>query len=335
MNDPIFHRFLAGLRKLEGLRDGYVLGLSGGVDSVALALLMREASGVLGFKLKAAHCFHGQVKGDDEQNRYRHDAAEFSKGMAKGLRLEFVCGPDSNKLLSEVEVSEAHLRKLRYEFFDQVVSSLGTGWGLALGHHRDDVLETRLINLIRGGGALAMASGASVQSSGNQHFKGQIIRPLGGESKADLIDLVTRKQLRFLEDPSNESSDPLRNWLRNQWLPELEAKRVGSVRTLARSLDHIGAWVSDTSQQIPLHMLSPKGLDRVGFNSLSSGFKKHLLLHYLHGINVYDLSQNQIDEVLKRLDSSQKELRFTLAGCQFETCKHWIKVTAPVVPYER
>ncbi|MEO0335569.1 MAG: ATP-binding protein, partial [Pseudomonadota bacterium] len=123
--------------------DGYVLGLSGGVDSTALLALVKEASGVLDFQILVAHCYHGEIEGDEVQSAYRKRALQHCSDLAGRLGVDMRCNLDDPESSSpQVSQSEAALRSLRYRFFESLRRSQTGTWGLITAHHRDDVLET-------------------------------------------------------------------------------------------------------------------------------------------------------------------------------------------------
>lgn len=336
MNHPLFHRILSRIRGYETQPRGFLVGLSGGADSVALLSLLSEVSKVLGVEIKAVHCHHGLHPDDSSgQSQFRDESLRFCEQVCERLRVEFVCNvsPVEKGPVRRTQ-SEAELRRVRYQFFGEVYQKLKPGWGLALGHHREDLLETQFLSLIRGAGPLALSRLSGEIRNGNQYFRGSVYRPLLCESKSTLIEFLDHVGLAFVEDPSNLSHEPLRNWLRSEWLPGLEKKREGSLQALARSFDLLGQWVSDTCHQIPFEILGSEGIQRESFQALSARVRSHIFMHFLQENQVFHFKQTQLEEALKRLDSPQKNHTFTLAGCHFQVCKHWIKVTAPVVPYE-
>jgi tRNA(Ile)-lysidine synthase len=307
------------------------VGVSAGVDSSVLLQMMAEAASVLGVEVTAVHFHHGMVEGQSEQNDFRDHALSVVHKHAKQLSLPFVCNKRVERF--QRQRSEAQLRTARYSFFEGLRKQAETDFTLVLAHHLDDVLETQLLKLIRGSGPMAFAGSSFEQSTGNGLFSGQIIRPFVEESKSDLLRCAGDLKITYLQDPSNQEGDALRNWLRQSWLPALETRRPGSQKSLSRSFELLSQWVSDTSQQLSLPCLAAEeGLCREGFNNLPVRNRCHVLLHYLHEIGVYEVQKSHIEEAVKRLDNNQNDLSFSLAGCQFHTSKHWIKVTAPVVP---
>ncbi|MFN9067661.1 MAG: tRNA lysidine(34) synthetase TilS, partial [Bdellovibrionales bacterium] len=102
---------------------------------------------------------------------------------------------------------------------------------ILMAHHRDDLLETRLMRLIRGTGPQGLKS--------MQIKKGVLIRPFLETSAQELKHYLKTKNKDWLEDPSNQDSRYLRNWLRNHWIPALEARQPGAAKRLSLSLESL------------------------------------------------------------------------------------------------
>ncbi|MBR5240900.1 MAG: tRNA lysidine(34) synthetase TilS, partial [Muribaculaceae bacterium] len=123
--------------------DKILVGLSGGADSVALLSILKE----LGYCCFAAHC-HFALRGE-ESDRDRN----FAKQIATTLGVPYIeVKFDTLRYAEEKKISvEMACRELRYEWFETQRKALGCRY-LAVAHHRDDSVETVLINLIRGTG---------------------------------------------------------------------------------------------------------------------------------------------------------------------------------------
>ena len=134
----------------------YVVGLSGGADSVALLLLLSE----MGFRVHAAHCnFH--LRGS-ESNRDEAFCVDLCERMGVELHLAHF---DTKEYAALHKVSiEMAARELRYEYFEQLRRDLGAA-AICVAHHRDDSVETVLMNLIRGCGLSSRACADCAASS--------------------------------------------------------------------------------------------------------------------------------------------------------------------------
>lgn len=336
MNAPVFHRVLGRLKSqsLTHSETTILAGVSGGADSMALLGLLLQSQRVLGFELEVAHFFHGEDESKPEQTDYRYRVRDLVQNFCHENGLRFLTNEQSDSRLQ----SEAEFRAARYGFFAACVENLGEDSSrkivLALGHHQQDAIETQLIQLIRGAGA-ASFGGFSLEYNelGNESFSYPILRPLIMEDQNDLRAFLQAENIAYADDPSNRKDEYLRNWIRNEWLPLLEEKRSGSLKSLSRSFVNLAETLSDTSRQDPFRAIVPEKIHRSRFNELDSVGKSQLLFKYLRRSGVRGLQRSHIDEVIKRLDSEQNRLSFNVAGCQWETDKDWIKVSALDVPY--
>lgn len=296
------------LLKENGLQNKKILvALSGGVDSVAL---LRVLSNI--HKDVSACYFH---HGEDDNINYRKEAQVFCDKLCRKLEVPFF-----PLKASELAKSEAQYRELRYDALKNLMKAEGFDC-LALGHHRDDLLETRLLRLIRGTGAQGFQA--------MEVYKEKRFRPFLENSKVELKKYLRTEKLRTFEDPSNESLDPLRNWVRKEWLPLLEKKQKGAVSSLARSLETIA---KDLGRQKNNDLLlqneayKSQGLSRAFYLGLDGHGQKRLLAQYLFSLGKKDFTQAHLEEIQKRLDKSQKVITFKVAGCNWEINAEQIKV---------
>lgn len=298
------------LIKLHGLQDKKILvALSGGTDSVAL---LRVLTKVHKKDLLGVCYFH---HGEDSNQEYRKEAQVFCEKLCKKLAVEFF-----PLKASQLAKSEAEYRDLRYEAVERLKKEQGFDIVVA-GHHRDDLLETRLIRLIRGTGAQGFTAMHVLRDG--------LFRPFLDISKRELKKYLREEKLRSFEDPTNQSLDPLRNWLREEWLKALEKRSRGSMAALSRSLETIAQeietrpWGDLLSQN---EAYKSQGLQRAFYLTLSPFEQKRLLAQYLFSLGKKDFSQSHLEEIQKRLDKSQKVITFKVAGCQWEVNAEQIKV---------
>lgn len=187
----------------------YVLAISGGIDSMALLDLVANDYG--GFRRQhfasakwpddfvVAHFDHG-IRGNES-----HNDAEFVRTTVRqryGLLVQIGCGE------LPVGTSEEVARQARYQFLNQVVERWGdegVATMIVTAHHRDDLLETVAMNLIRGTGWRGLAP----MSQRN------VIRPLLGWNKVDIARYALEHNLAWREDQTNYSTKYFRNRLRS------------------------------------------------------------------------------------------------------------------------
>ena len=190
--------------KLLETNELYLVALSGGADSVALLLLLKEA----GYNVHAAHCnFHLRGVESDRDEAF---CVELCQQLGVELhRAHF----DTREYAELHKVSiEMAARELRYKWFDQLRQDMGAA-GICVAHHRDDSVETVLLNLVRGTGLRGL--------TGIQPRNGFILRPFLCVSRAEIEAFLSGRGQKYVTDSTNLEADVLRNKVRLQVLPLL------------------------------------------------------------------------------------------------------------------
>lgn len=298
------------LIKHHSLQDKKILvALSGGVDSVALLSVLRK---IHKKDLLGACYFH---HGEDSNQKYRKEAQSFCANLCERFEIPFysVKSPASVK-------SEEKYREQRYTALGRVMKVEKFDL-LSTAHHRDDLLETRILRLIRGTGAQGIQA---------MHvLKDGMFRPFLEITKKDLKNYLREEKIQAFEDPSNESLDPLRNWLRQRWFKALERRSPGALVSLARSLETLAQEIESRSWGDLLDYnedYKSQGLSRSFYLTLTPFEQKRLLAQYLYSLGKRDFSQAHLEEIQKRLDKSQKVITFKVGGCFWEVNAGQIKV---------
>lgn len=201
-----------------------LVGLSGGADSIALLTLLVK----LGYSCIAAHCnFH--LRGEESMRDER-----FAEEYAKTLQVPFLKTDfDTEQYAAANHLSiEMAARELRYNWFEEKRSETGTQ-AIAVAHHRDDSVETVLMNLVRGTGIRGM--------SGIRPKNGYVVRPLLCVTRKEITAWLDARNISYVTDSTNLSDAYTRNFIRLRVLPLLEEINP-SVRTaIARTADHLSA----------------------------------------------------------------------------------------------
>lgn len=200
-----------------------VVAVSGGADSVALlAALCAE-----GYTCVAAHCnFH--LRGEES----RRDML-FVQSLTERLGVDlYVRDFDVPRAMAETgESMEMACRRLRYEWFHELLTMLKLT-DVAVGHHREDNVETFFLNLVRGSGIAGL--------TGMSYRRGQVVRPLLDCSRAQIERYLADSGLSYVTDSTNLELDCRRNCLRNSILPELEKLLPGALEGVERSMRMLG-----------------------------------------------------------------------------------------------
>ena len=196
----------------------YLVGLSGGRDSVALLHWLVDSSYK---KLSCCHLNH-QLRGCES------DAdARFVRKLADRYDADLLIGSSKVRALaSKQKLSiEAAAREARYKFFAQIAKRKRVRT-IFLAHHADDVVETFLINLFRGAGSSGLSAMREVSNRRIDNVDLTIVRPFLGIWRTQIDDYIRKHRLKFREDASNKDVALLRNRIRRQIIPYLE-KTVG------------------------------------------------------------------------------------------------------------
>lgn len=202
--------------------DLYIVALSGGADSVALLLFLDE----MGYQVHAAHCnFH--LRGAESD---RDEAFCESLCLQKNIpfhRIHF----DTLTYAETHHVSvEMAARELRYGYFEQLRRDIGAS-GICVAHHRDDSVETVLLNLIRGTGLRGL--------TGIQPRKGYILRPLLCVSRQEIEQYLQAKGQSYVTDSTNLVAEVQRNVVRLKVLPLLETINPAVADNIQRTAENL------------------------------------------------------------------------------------------------
>ena len=194
-----------------------VVAVSGGPDSLALLSLLRELLPVLPLHLTVAHFDHGwRPEGERER--------DFVASLAGGWGFDFRAG----RAREGTAQTENAARQARYAFLREVAAATGSS-AIALGHNRDDQVETLLLHLLRGSGSRGLAA--------MRRREGELARPLLDVSRREIEAYLARLHLSPLRDPSNDDTRFSRNRLRKQLLPAIDDFDPAARELLARTAD--------------------------------------------------------------------------------------------------
>ena len=211
----IQHQLLSGEKPV-------VVGISGGADSVALLHILVS----LGYKCIAAHS-NFNLRGD-ESFRDEQFTIDFTKRLQVPLcKISF----ETNKYAQENRLSvEMAARELRYRWFEELLNTYDAD-AVAVAHHRDDSVETLLINLTRGSGLTGL--------TGIKPKNGNVVRPLLCVSREDIYAYIENNGLEYVTDSSNSSDIYTRNFIRLKVIPLLEEINPSVKASLARTANHL------------------------------------------------------------------------------------------------
>ena len=243
------------------------VGLSGGLDSVVLLHLLHRMREFRHFDLRTVHVNHGLSTNADTWAKFCQD---YCRGLNVVLR---VCRVNVEK---QGKGLEAAARAARYQAFSDGLRKI-----IVLAHHRNDQIETFMLSAVRGGGLRGMAA-MPVWRDLNEEI--QIWRPLLAFSRQELAEYAQQWGLSFVEDESNEDSGYLRNWMRNQALPQwqqripnFEQQICANVRLLQEDLQLLDELIESEYQRI-----SPNGIFSISlWRQCTPLLRRRLLWYFL------------------------------------------------------
>ena len=247
----------------------YVVAVSGGVDSMVLLDLLSKKSGV---EVVVAHFNHGIRPDSDLDERLvaktaRRYSLLFEVGYGK-------LGP---------KTSEGQARRARYAYLKDLERKHKAN-GIITAHHQDDLIETALINILRGTGRQGLSA---------IHSK-EIIRPLLNVPKKEILNYAQSHNIKWREDKTNTDLTYLRNYIRYKIMPGLSTKKRADI---IRNLDKVAKINEIIDQEIATLSQSSTQLDRQSFIMLPNEVGDELLMHWLRKNNLRDFDRKTIARV--------------------------------------
>jgi tRNA(Ile)-lysidine synthase len=262
-------------RKLLTRRQGILVAVSGGLDSMTLLHVLQHLMSDHGWKLTVAHLNH-QLRGrnSDGDERFVKDSC---------ARLKLACVVEranvrthAKKLGLSIEMAA---RKLRHEFFARTARKLGVST-VALAHHADDQVELFFLRLLRGTGTEGLA-GMKWRARSPADPSITVIRPLLDVCREELKEFAQAQHVQFREDASNASCDFLRNRVRHDLLPLLRRRfQPGLNRTVLRLMDILGAESELMTEMAQAHLKA-----KSPFSSLPVAVQRRVLQSQLQQHN--------------------------------------------------
>jgi len=314
-------------------KDKLILAVSGGVDSVVLCELCKQAD----YDFIIVHC-NFQLRGRESERD-----KEFVKALGERYKVEVLVRDfDTEKYARENNkgIQEA-ARDLRYEWFGEIVSressvdsdrvvnrqSKSSTHGsrltshLLTAHHADDNIETLVMNFFRGTGLHGLA-GIPVS---HQYIR----RPLLPFWKEELTRFAKDNNLEFVEDSSNQSTKYTRNLFRNEIIP-LISKVYPQVKTNLRdNIDRFGEiqrLYQVSVQEIKSKLCKVKnGEIHIPVKQLMSYQNKALIFEI---ITDYGFTEKQIDEMMKLAEAeSGKYIQSPTSSHRIIKFRNWFIVS--------
>lgn len=269
VKDYIKHHKLLDDNKL------YLVALSGGADSVALLLLLDE----MGYKFHAIHCnFHLRGEESDRDEHFCEQLCQQKNIPFHRIHFDTLTYAEAHKISVEMAA-----RELRYRYFEQLRKDIGAE-GVCVAHHRDDTVETVLMNLIRGTGLRGL--------TGIQPKNGNILRPLLGVSRAEIEEYLREKGQEYVTDHTNLETDVLRNKVRLQVIPLLRQLNPAVSENIQRTAENL----SDAQAVLDAVMLPYQHVKELDLNQLTdTASREYITFEWLKN---YGFNGAQVRQIL-------------------------------------
>jgi len=202
--------------------DNILLAVSGGIDSVVMLYLFKKFD----FAFDIVHCnfkLRGNESNGDE---------EFVKKLANSLKVNcYVKHFETKAYAQEKNLSiQMAARELRYNWFENIRKEKNYKY-VAVAHNKNDVIETFLINIIRGTGLKGL--------TGIKPKNNFIIRPLLFAERDEIKKYCTDNNIEFREDSSNLSTKYLRNKIRHEIIPAFIEFNPKFNQTIIDNIQHL------------------------------------------------------------------------------------------------
>ncbi len=290
---PLLQHFTNFIKK-ENLfqpKDKLLLAVSGGVDSVVLCELCKQAE----FDFAIAHC-NFQLRGEESERDEM-----FVKNLAKKYGAEiFVKKFETENYSEENKISiQVAARQLRYEWFNSLINqTVNQPINYILtAHHANDNIETLLMNFFKGSGIAGLHGILPKQN--------KILRPLLFAKKEELLVFAKENTLSFVEDSSNTSDKYTRNYFRNQLIPSLQKVFPQVEDNLLNNLERFTQIEMLYAQAIEVHknkLIEKKGEEiHIPVLKLLKSIPLNTIVYEI--IKDFGINASQTQEVIKLLQS--------------------------------
>ena len=294
------HRFIIQHQMIQP-KETVLVGVSGGVDSLALLYALHTLRHQLNCQLHVAHLDHSFREDSAGDAVYVAEQADQLGIPISSRRVDVPQLMRDQKLSAEVAARQA-----RYQFYERISKRIGAT-KIALGHHRGDQAETVLMNLLRGAGASGLKGILPVR-------EGKFIRPLLTFSRKEIEDFVAQLGLEPRCDATNYQLNYLRNRVRLELIPALERTYNANLQNtlnqtaelLQAESDYLETLAHDAFQACRIESYTPDTvvLDRYLFGEHHLALRRRILRLAAAEVfgEIRDLYFNHFESMLNLID---------------------------------
>jgi len=275
-----------------------VVGLSGGVDSVALLHALVRVAAAMSVTPAAVHVHHGLSAHADEWAQF---CDKLCRDLGVALTEVRVHVDRSSKLGIEGAAREARYAVFRQQRADAIV----------LAHHADDQAETLLMQLLRGAGVRGLSAMPALRTL-DPVTGSRLLRPWLALTRAEIRAYADSAGLSWVEDESNSDEAFDRSFLRARVLPELAARYPGLRETLRRTAQNLGdaaQLLDDLAAKDARGAVSANSLAVSALPGLSPAAARNLLRWFLEQQHLPAPARDQLEEALRQVLAARADAR--------------------------
>ena len=281
--------------------DKVLVAVSGGPDSICLLNILYNLKEKLKIEICVAHVNHlirEEAKGD----------AEFVKEFCRSKNIEFFYKEYNIKEIAKIEkisVEEAG-RNARYEFFEEIAKESSIN-KIAIGHNKNDLVETLIMNILRGTGTQGL--------KGILNKNGMYIRPLLDISREKIEEYCEKNNLKPRIDLTNFENNYTRNKIRNIVIPYLKKEfNPNILQTLTRlsqiateEQDFIDMEVEKYYKKIIINEETESiKISGKEFSRIHIAIKKRIILYIINKLfgNTKQIEKKHVEDIIKLIDNN-------------------------------
>ena len=264
-----------------------ILALSGGIDSMVLLDLLYKSK----LNFVVAHCNFSLRGQESEMDQL------FIEKICQKMKLKlFVKKINTQQYATQNKISiQMAARETRYAWFRKLLKEHKCNY-IFTAHHSDDSVETFLINLIRGTGIRGL--------QGIKSFNNDLIRPLMGFSKSDLIKYAKEHNIDYKEDGSNSDDYYVRNKIRHKIIPLMESINPSVKESILMTIQNLNnvekIYTEFIKEQKKLIFTKRNNEFHINISALLNQLCPRQILHEI----ISDYGFNDIDAVFNSLYSN-------------------------------
>lgn len=285
----------------------YIVAVSGGVDSVVLLHKLVNVNSIPSPRSPiyiVAHFDHG-IREESQAD------ADFVRELAASFGLEYI----TKRAELGQGASEEAARKARYSFLEECRIAAGAE-AIITAHHQDDVLETILVNILRGTSPRGMIGFTQLN----------IVRPFLDKPKSWIFEYAQKHDLTWREDATNLSDEYLRNYIRLTLRPHLNANNVTKLLELRHNVVENYREIDDLMKKLIVQITNNRQLSRSRFVVLPYTVQKELVACMLR-MQGCSVDTRMIQKTVLAVKTLRPPKRLTIGqGFELHTDKHSVAI---------